>query len=135
MILVDSSVWIYYYRPRVAEKIKSLLIGAITRDEIAVNGIIEVEILNGITEEKDFEKVKSDFGAFMTIALGDSVFIAAGELGSSLRRKGFSVPATDLIIAASALTSDCQLIHIDSHFDTIARYTPLNARNLKHLIS
>ncbi|MCL4557264.1 MAG: PIN domain nuclease [Deltaproteobacteria bacterium] len=134
MILVDSSVWIYYYRPGGADRIKDLIIDAITGDEIAVNGIIKVEILNGITEEKDFEKVKSDFDAFVTIALDDPVFMTAGELGSSLRKKGFSIPATDLIIAASALKSGCSLFHIDSHFDTIARYAPLNARNLKHLM-
>ena len=134
MILVDSSIWIYYYRPKVAERIKSLIIDAIAGDEVAVNGIVKVEILNGITEVKDFEKVKSDFEAFKTINMDDSIFNTAGELGSSLRKKGFGIPATDLIIAACALKSGCSLFHIDSHFDTIARYTQLNAKNLKNLI-
>ena len=134
MILVDSSIWIYYYRPKVAEKIKNLIIDAIAGDEVAVNGIVKVEILNGIIEAKDFEKVKSDFEAFKTITMDDLIFNTAGEIGSSLRKNGFSIPATDLIIAASALKSGCSLFHIDSHFDTIARYTPLNAKNLKNLI-
>ncbi len=38
MILADSSVWIYYYRPNAAEKIKKLIVDAIVEDQIAVNG-------------------------------------------------------------------------------------------------
>jgi predicted nucleic acid-binding protein len=134
MILVDSSVWIYYYRPKIAEKIKSLIIETIAGDEAAVNGIIKVEILNGVTDMKDFEKIKSDFEAFIMIQLDDSIFDTAGVIGSSLRKKGFSIPATDLIIAASALKSGCLLLHIDSHFDTITKHTSLNSKNLKNLL-
>jgi predicted nucleic acid-binding protein len=58
----------------------------------------------------------------------------ASVLGSSLRRKGISIPATDLIIASSARNTECTFCHIDFHFDTIATHVSLEATNFKKFI-
>jgi len=134
VILVDSSVWIYYYRPSGSEKIRETIKEAISSDLVAINGIILVEILSGISPKEDFKKVSYAFKGFHFLPLGEEIFVEASTLGSSLRRKGITIPATDLIIAASALKADCTLYHIDSHFDTIAAHVSLKATNFKKFI-
>lgn len=134
MILVDSSVWIYYYRPTGPEKIKDTIKEAIASDIVAINGIILVEILSGISKKEDFKKVNSDFKGFHFLPLNEEIFMEASVLGSSLRGKGITIPSTDLIIASSALKTECNLYHIDFHFDTIASHVSLKATNFKKFI-
>ena len=134
MILADSSVWIHYYRRAGPQKIRETLKEAISSDLIATNGIVIVEILGGISKKEDFEKVDSDFRGFHILPLSDEIFFEASSLGSSLRRKGITIPATDLVIAISALKTDCTLYHVDSHFDTISAHTSLKATNFKEHI-
>lgn len=130
MILVDSSVWISYYRPSDAKNLHEELHRLIINDMIAVNGIIMVEILSGVTREDDFKKVESDFYGFHILDLNETTFHLASSLGSFLRKKGMSIPATDLIIAASAIQNDCVLYHIDKHFDIVSKHGALKANNL-----
>lgn len=42
-----------------------------------------------------------------------------------------AVPATDLMIAAIALDHECQLWHLDAHFERIARVAPLQQRKFR----
>ncbi len=46
---------------------------------------------------------------------------AAIELSRACRKKGWTVPATDLLIAACAQHHSVDLLHQDAHFDQIAR--------------
>jgi len=130
MILVDSSIWVSYYRPEGDEKIKKIIREGISSDLIAINGLVMVEILGGISHKGDFKKVRSDFLGFHILPLEEKAFLEASELGSFFRGKGITVPPTDLIIAASAIGSGYTLYHMDSHFDLISRHTKLQAKNL-----
>ncbi len=49
------------------------------------------------------------------------VWEAAVELARACRRKGVTLPATDLLIAACADYHSLGLLHHDRHFDEIAR--------------
>jgi len=48
-----------------------------------------------------------------------AVWGKAGELSSSLRRKGTTIPLMDLIIAARALEHDTEVFTTDPHFEKI----------------
>jgi len=130
MILVDSSVWISYYRPHVSKKIENLLKETILADMVAINGIIMTEVLSGISKAKEYDIVLSDFRGFHYLEMTEDVFAEASLMGSALRRKGITVPATDLIIASSAMMSECIIYHMDFHFDIIAKDTGLKVKNL-----
>ncbi len=130
MILVDSSIFIEYYRADGSNKIKEILKEAIYHDLVAINGIIMVEVLSGISHRADFEKVKSDFKGFHYFPLSEKEFIDASLLGSKLRAKGKTVPSTDLIIASSAINYDTTLYHLDKHFDIIAKHSALKSKKL-----
>lgn len=125
MIVVDSSALIEYYRPRGDPQVRETVAQAIAADEVAVNGIIRVEILGFAPSEVERRRLASDFEAFHMLPLGEPDFDLACRLGFDARRRGHTVPATDLIIAASALRSGAVLLHVDAHFDRIAEVSAL----------
>ena len=97
---------------------------------MAVNGLVCVEILAFARNESDRHKLESDFRSFHWLDLGRPQFDLAAATGFSLRRQGLTVPATDLIIAASAVQASATLLHVDAHFDLIAQHSELVARRL-----
>jgi len=129
VILADSSVLIEYYRPRGNTAVQDAVAAAIANDSVAVNGIIQVEILGFAGSERERSMLAADFSAFHWLSLGSKEFALAADLGFRLRRQGLTVPATDLIIAASAISSRAELMHSDSHFRQIATISDLVCRD------
>ena len=129
MILVDSSAFIEYYRPGGDLEASSAVAEAISEDRVAVNGLIQVEIVSYASSDAARNRLISDFKAFHWLDLNRADFALASDLGSQLRQGGVTIPATDLIIAASALNSDATLYHRDRHFDLISAKTPLSVQS------
>ncbi len=134
MILVDSSLWVLYFRKDGNERVRESIKTALVRDEVAINGIIVVEILGGISKTKEYRFIEENLKGLHFIELTRDDFYNASKMSSELRAKGITVPATDLIIAASAINHRLVLYHLDKHFDLIAMYYPLDAMNFKKLI-
>ena len=124
MKLIDSSAWIEYYRKDGNSEYKASISDAIQNNTAAVNGIIQLEILVFTKTQSEYDEIFSDFSALHNLELNDSVFQKASEIGFDLRRKGITIPAADLIIAASAMFTNSELIHFDKHFTYIAEYYP-----------
>jgi predicted nucleic acid-binding protein len=133
MILVDSSALIEYYRPAGSAAVRKRVADAIAADQVATIGVIQVEILGFLSQPAAFRKLAADFEVFHWLEVGRKEYLLACELGLSMRQHGFTVPATDLIIAAAAIRAGALLYHLDAHYDQIASWEPLNARNLIHL--
>lgn len=131
MILVDSSAFIEYYRPSGSPQVRSAVAGVIEDDLVAVNGVIQVEVVAYASSQSSYAKLLCDFKVFHWLELEESDFDFATELGSSLRRKGVTLPAADLIIAASAIRSSAVLFHADSHFDVLSQHSDLKSKNLR----
>jgi len=53
----------------------------------------------------------------------------AYDLAFQLRRKGVTIPYTDILIAASALTHEATLLHVDTHFDLVAQFFSLKVES------
>lgn len=130
MIVVDTSALIEYYRPGGEQTVAAAVADAIAADQVAVNGIIQVEILAFAATPTDRERLEGDFRAFHWLDIGRPDYERAAEIGYGLRRKGLTVPATDLIVGASAMQAGAELYHVDRHYDVIAEHTELQARYL-----
>ncbi|MBI4668698.1 MAG: PIN domain-containing protein [Elusimicrobia bacterium] len=125
LILIDSSIWVDYYRPRGCPTLTAAVQHWIQEDRVATLGVIALEVLRGCLTKKDFEVVKEDFLAHRWIELNAGVIDLAAEIGFNLDRKGHVVPSVDLLIAAAAIRTQCALAHQDRHFKTIAKHFPL----------
>ena len=131
MILVDSSAFVEYYRPTGSRIVRAAVAEVIEADLVAVNGVVQVEILAFASSEVNYRKLLSDFRVFHWLDLEKADFDLAAELGFSLRRKAITIPPADLMIAASAIRSDATVYHVDSHYDMISRHSDLKAKNLE----
>ena len=125
MKLIDSSAWIEYYRKEGNKEYKAWISKAIQNNLAAVNGIIQVEILVFTKTQSEYDIILSDFSALHRLILDEHVFKRASEIGFDLRRKGLTIPGTDLIIAACAIVTNAELIHFDRHYKYIAEHYPL----------
>jgi predicted nucleic acid-binding protein len=129
MIVADSSALIEYFRRGGSSAVQEAVAAAITQDALAFNGIIFVEVVEFAADERERQALLASFGAFHRLVLDDGDFDLAASIGFDLRRRGRTVPATDLIIAASAIRAQADLLHLDDHFDEIAGVSALTARN------
>ena len=53
------------------------------------------------------------------IEMSEDLWIKAGELSSALRRKGKTIPFSDILIAAIALENNLSILTVDKHFEEI----------------
>ena len=55
MFLIDSSAWIEYLRPNGSKKVKQRVREVLEKDEAVTCGIVVVEILRGVKDDKLFK--------------------------------------------------------------------------------
>jgi len=131
MILIDSSALIEFYRPDGDVEVRAKVFEAIASGRAATNGIIQVEVLSFAKGEKVFTALEQDFRALHWLELSHKEFDLSCVMGNTLRSRGITIPATDLVIAASAINAKATLYHLDHHFDQIASLGELDGVNLR----
>jgi hypothetical protein len=129
MFLIDSSLWIEYFRPRGSPKIKERVKEVLQKEEAVSCGIIVVEILRGAKNEKDFQSLQDALISLPQIPIDDTVIERASQWGFLLDRKGKFVSTTDLIIA-SAGYKKAQILHSDSDFEKISSVIDLEEERI-----
>ena len=58
------------------------------------------------------------------MTLDEAVWDRAADLARATRSRGITVPCSDLLVAACALSHGVELDHCDSHFDLVMPATP-----------
>lgn len=125
MVVVDTSVWIDFFRSpsgEAGERLEELIRGT---NRAAICGIIIQEILQGIRERKTYEQTRQRLLFLPFLEAGRDVHLLAAELYRGLRRKGITVPPADATIAAIAIHHGCPLFSMDAHFSVIAENSKL----------
>ncbi len=126
LILVDSSVWIDYYRPEGPAKLKRQIQEHLRRGTIATIGLIAVEVLQGAPRASVLASLQEDFLGLHWLEITQPLWLEAAHLAARLRQAGAAVPATDVVIAAAAQHYRCRLWHRDEDFTRIARHVSLS---------
>ena len=123
--LIDTSAWILALRKNFAPALKERIDKVLRDNDVFTTGLIVLELLGGVKTELEYKRLKSRLDALDSIATDVALWQNAGELAFQLRRKGVTVPNTDILIAACAIHANATLIHVDRHFDSIAKYSSL----------
>ena len=127
--LVDTSAWILALRrdfvPTVKERIDHLL----KENAIITTGMVKLEILGGTKTETEFQRLKRRLDALETVKSDTSLWEMSYDLAFKLRRKGATVPYTDILIAACALKTGSTVVHADTHFDLMASHIDLKVES------
>jgi predicted nucleic acid-binding protein len=117
MILVDSSVWIDYFRSAETGPV-ALLDSLFGRSRLAVGDLIAAEVLQGVRNEQEFKLVRKTLDAFDHVDLaGYDLAVKASQNCRSLRAKGVTIRKTiDTIIATRCIEDKLTLLHADRDF-------------------
>ena len=126
MILVDSSVWIDYFRSADTPQVV-LLDSLLGRSPLAVGDLSAAEVLQGIDDEQQFKRVRKVLDAFEHIELaGYDLAVKASGNYRVLRSMGITIRKTvDTLIATRCIEDGLTLLHADRDFLPFGQYLGL----------
>jgi len=122
MILVDSSVWIDYFkgvRNAPTEHLDALLDNP--EEELAVADLVVFEVLRGFSSPRAKREAQALLLTTHVLEIGglDNVLLAA-EHYSLLRQKGYTIASPiDVLLASYCITHGHALLHRDGDFDVM----------------
>jgi predicted nucleic acid-binding protein len=126
LILVDSSVWIGYFRGEITAQTEKLdrLLG---QEPLAIGDLILLEVLQGFDHARDFDRARNLLTSLSVVELGgQEVAIKAARNFRKLRRLGVTVRKTiDTIIATRCIEDGYELLHCDRDFDAFETHLGL----------
>ena len=134
LFLIDTSAWIFALRKNFVVQIKERVDSLLKDDVILTTGLIKLELLGGTRTQKEFYRLKNRLAVLEEIEINTVLWESSFELAFTLRRKGVTVPYTDIIIPACALNANAILVHADSHFDLISNHSSLRVESYVDIV-
>ncbi len=126
MILVDSSVWIDFFRGRPTAQTERLA-GLLDSQALGIGDLILTEVLQGCKFDKEFNEVRRMLARLDLVVLGGvDVAVEAARNYLKLRSLGITVRGTiDVVLATRCIVSGHQLLHSDRDFDPFEQHLGL----------
>ena len=126
MILVDSSVWIDFFRNQSTAQ-ADWLDRNLGVEGILVGDLILAEVLRGFKDERGFNEARRMLGQLKQVSLcGEDLAVDAARNFRKLRTKGVTVRGTiDVIIATRCIVDGVRLLHSDRDFDAFEAHLGL----------
>jgi hypothetical protein len=120
-VIVDSSVLIAFFRGKeiIADKVSRLLLD----NRVVTTGIIIAELLQGMKDVKEEKNISDILAETSPLEITTDLWIKAGKIALSLRRKGINLPLTDVALAALAIEHNLSIFTLDKHFEQIPKVT------------
>lgn len=126
MILVDTSVWIDFFRnqPTLQAEWLDRNLGV---EGLVVGDLILAEVLQGFRDDRGFDEARRMLGRLEQVILGGTeLAVEAARNYRRLREHGVTVRGTvDTIIATRCLVDGLRLLHSDRDFDAFEQHLGL----------
>jgi len=128
VILVDSSVWIDYFRG-IQSPQTDRLYALLGNEPIATGDLVLAEVLQGFGTPQDFNQGKKLLTSLPIIELvGADIAIQAANNFRTLRTLGITVRKTiDTLIATSCIEKGLALLYSDKDFDPFVEHLGLES--------
>jgi len=126
VILVDSSVWIDYFKGTRNEHTDTLD-ALLASEPVAVGDLMLAEVLQGFNSERDFNQAKNVLLSLQQVVIGGTeIAIQAARNFRTLRVHGVTVRKTiDALIATRCIEDDLMLLHSDRDFNAFETHLGL----------
>jgi predicted nucleic acid-binding protein len=128
MILVDSSVWIDYFRGTQTSETDRLdeILG---QDLVLVGDIVLTEVLQGFTRDSDFNQAARLLRSLTSVDIGGrEIAVQAARNFRFLRARGVTIRKTiDTLIATRCIEDDLTLLYSDRDFDPFVEHLGLQS--------
>ncbi len=126
-LLVDTSVWSEALRRRkrgeadVVREFKSLIL----EHRVDIIGPIRQELLFGLRETSQFEKVEKHLAAFPDIPLESADHVMAAQFYNTCCGKGVQGSNTDFLICAVTVRRQLAIYTTDKDFTLFSKHIPI----------
>ena len=126
-VLVDTSVWSAALRrakgarSACADELRSLIL----EHRVEIIGPIRQEVLSGIREQTQFDKLEKHLAAFPDIPLQAGDHVTAARFFNLCRAKGVQGSNTDFLICAVAVRNRLAIYTTDHDFSLFAKHMPI----------
>ncbi len=132
-VLVDTCIWSLALRRKTSKEqnieITNQLREFVNEYRVEMIGPIRQEVLSGITNIEQFNKLKTHLTAFEDLPLKVHDFEIAAEFFNKCRKKGIQGSNTDFLICSVASNNDLGIFTTDKDFSLFAKVLPIKLIN------
>ena len=116
-ILVDTSIWIEFFKKTssTGEAVSELL----KRDRVWVSGVVLYELVQGAKSEAEKERIVSQLSALNYVEMSIPLWRRAGDISKAMKKKGLTLPISDILLATIAIEHSMSIFTLDKHFESI----------------
>lgn len=119
MILIDTSVWIEFFRKKGDQQAKSRVASLLNGDVAAYTCPVMMELIVGAKAPAELDLISETLGLCQKIVFQPEFWERAAHIERSLRQCGVTVPRDDVLVATVASEHRLVLLCRDAHFDLI----------------
>lgn len=136
MTLVDTPIWSLAMRRlrRRPSTVEVALLGnwmdLVRRGEAALIGAVRQELLTGIRDDTQCERLAQHLAAFEDLALEREDFVLAARYANRCRAQGVQGSPTDFLLCAAADRRGLDVFTTDDDFPRYARILPIRLRRV-----
>jgi predicted nucleic acid-binding protein len=132
-VLIDTSVWSLALRRRKqaqnpeAGELRSLISAHVAE----IIGPIRQEVLSGVRDQAQFERLDTHLAAFPDLPLEAEDYVTAAKFFNLCRSKGIQGSNTDFLICAVAVRHDLAVFTTDGDFPLFAKCLPVVLHHIR----
>jgi predicted nucleic acid-binding protein len=136
MVRVDTPVWSLSLRRRAVDlspqerEITRSLYELIGRNEAQILGLTRQEVLSGIREDSQFQRIRDHLRDFKNVELESADYEDAAEFRNKCRRYGIAGSTVDVLLCATSLRREWEIFTTDHDFVHYSRIAPLRLFHL-----
>jgi len=134
LVLVDTNIWslaLRRHKTHLSES-ESEQIGAlrelIREGRARIIGAIRQELLSGIRDSAQFERLRDELRAFPDEVLAPSDFEQAAHWSNECRRRGITGSGVDFLMCSVAVVRGWQIFTTDADFRAYSKIVPIQLR-------
>lgn len=127
-VLVDTSVWSLALRRKRQDdndRLTSALAALVEDGRVAIIGAIRQELLSGVKEQAQFDRLRGHLRAFPDTAVTTEDHEEAAAFFNRCREKGLQGSNTDFLICAIAARNGFAIFTTDEDFARFAKVLPI----------
>lgn len=132
-VLIDTSVWsLALRRTEHTQKPEALELRRLITAHVAeIIGPIRQEVLSGVRDQAQFDRLESHLAAFADLSLLTEDYVTAAKFFNLCRSKGIQGSNTDFLICAVAVRHDLAVFTTDGDFPRFAKCLPVVLHEFK----
>lgn len=127
MVIVDSDVWSEAFRQKKefpSEAVKKLD-ALIAHSGVQMIGPIRQEVLSGIRDKRNFERIRKNLKGFPDAVLNTSIYEMAASFFNLCRQIGIQGSHTDFLICACAVAWEMEILSKDHDYAQYSKFIPI----------